>query len=95
MHVLSVQPVPKRPEKHVRKSVNTRLVSSQVYQLWQIHRNEAKGMFDYRKEYRIDRARPNGIPALRGLTSGSPDFFSGDVDVWKRFGETRLRCADD
>ncbi|KAI3754854.1 hypothetical protein L1987_54646 [Smallanthus sonchifolius] len=28
MHVLSVQPVPKRPEKHVRKSVNTRLVAS-------------------------------------------------------------------
>ncbi|KAI3687267.1 hypothetical protein L1987_80961 [Smallanthus sonchifolius] len=28
MHVLSAQPVPKRPEKHVRKSVNTRLVAN-------------------------------------------------------------------
>ncbi|KAI3755000.1 hypothetical protein L1987_54792 [Smallanthus sonchifolius] len=27
MHVLSVQPVPKRPEKHVRKSVNMRLLA--------------------------------------------------------------------
>ncbi|KAI3762684.1 hypothetical protein L1987_53124 [Smallanthus sonchifolius] len=37
MHVLSVQPVPLRPEKHVRKSVNTRLVSSQerVFELEQ------------------------------------------------------------
>ncbi|KAI3819180.1 hypothetical protein L1987_13005 [Smallanthus sonchifolius] len=55
--------------------------------------NEAKGVFNYLKRYRIDSARLEPSRESDELVPGVSGFVSSDIDVCNRFRGVRSRFA--